>query len=47
MSTPTKPCAFRDCGDPACHLCRLARTSPPPLKDIPRKPAPKRKGDPR
>jgi hypothetical protein len=21
----TKPCAFRDCGDPTCHLCALAR----------------------
>lgn len=20
-----KPCAFRDCGDPSCHLCALAR----------------------
>lgn len=20
-----KPCAFRDCGDPTCHLCALAR----------------------
>lgn len=29
----TKPCAFRDCGDPACHLCWLARQSPRERQD--------------
>lgn len=25
MEVVAKPCAFRDCGDPSCHLCALAK----------------------
>lgn len=36
-----RPCAFRDCGDPSCHLCALARTSPAlPVRDLQKRDVP-------